>query len=47
MRGPLPINFTGKSMKGLFLSPQGGFDFDKDLSYPVELSIAYDVTACG
>ena len=40
----LPMDFTGRPMKGyIFITPKG-FDMDKDLYYWIELAVAYNKT---
>ncbi len=43
--GCLPMDFTGRPMKGyVFISPEG-FDMDKDLEYWLDLCIAFNPMA--
>lgn len=41
----LPMDFTGRPMKGyLFITPEG-FDFDEDLEYWIDLSLTFNPLA--
>tara|TARA_R110000868_G_scaffold126621_14_gene333834 strand:+ start:305 stop:679 length:375 start_codon:yes stop_codon:yes gene_type:complete len=41
----LPMNFTGRPMKGYIFVTPDGFDMDKDLSYWLDLCLAFNPLA--
>lgn len=43
--GCLPMDFTGRPMKGYLFIIEEGFDMDEDLAYWVDLALAYNPLA--
>lgn len=43
--GALPMDFTGRPMKGFVFVTPDGFDMDKDLEYWVDLCLAFNPIA--